>query len=448
MIHIKTDFMATDGEIYLKDFNNKKDLYIKRPPYQRKNVWPPIKKQKFIESLFRKYFVPRIILREVVPKEGVLKFDVIDGQQRITAIQEFFKDGFKTPLVLNEINDKFGGRLFSKMEPEVQEYFEELVLPCSKIGIINDPHNKKHQMIVSGIFQRLNSGVPLSNFEIEHSKLYSASRNFIVKYADDISFNDEEYLSKDENPDRHKFFKIIKQNNDRLQNLALLARFLIIEFEDGPSELKDTEITKLMDHYSNMSLSEFEKKKEVINCLNMLKILYEIFNDQKFKDKKGEAIMLSREYFIISTYILLRKLNSKKYNFGKNNYPEFREFIFDFFSRWIKQDDEDDEIIRFSNKRQQDKASLISRDMIITSSFFAKCPHIAELDEKRAFNLKDKIEIFRKAGGICQNCQKGIPWAEFEADHIVPHSKTGRSIVENGQLLCIECNRKKGAKLE
>ena len=446
MIHIKQDFGYNDSNISLKNFCNKTDLYIKRPPYQRKSVWTLAKKQKFVDSLFRKYFIPRIILREVIPTEGVQKFDVIDGQQRITAIQEFFKGEFKTPLSLNKINNEFGGRSFLEMTPEVQEYFEELELPCTKIGMINDPYNKKHQKIVAGIFERLNSGVSLSNIEIEHSKLYSAPRNFIVKYADDISFDNEEYTSKEDNPNRHLFFKIIKQNNTRLQNLALLAKFLIIEFENGPSEVNDVEIAKLMNNYPDTSLDEFELKKEVINCKKMLGVLYEIFNHDKFLNKNGKAIMLSSEYFILSTYILLRKLSSEKYNFGRKNYEEFRDFIFEFFSRWINQEENDDEVTKFSNKRQQDKSSTISRDIILTAFFFEKCPHIAELDEKRSFELKDKIKIFRKDKGICQNCEKEISWAEFEADHIVPHSKTGRSVVENGQLLCIGCNRSKGAK--
>lgn len=35
---------------------------------------------------------------------------------------------------------------------------------------------------------------------------------------------------------------------------------------------------------------------------------------------------------------------------------------------------------------------------------------------------------------------------EMEADHIVPWSKGGRTVIENGQLLCRDCNRRKSAK--
>lgn len=445
MLDIKDRFHVEETSIHLEDFDKKRLLYIKRPPYQRKNVWPIPKQQKFIESLFRKYFIPRIVLRTVVPKLGVQKFDIIDGQQRVLSIQNFFRDKFETPLSLNQLKKGLGGKKYNDLPPEAKEYFREQELKATRIITITNPKDKEHQKLVADIFWRLNEGISLSNIEKEHSKIYSAFRNFVVKYADDISFNDDDYIEVDSNPTRHNFFKIIGQKNDRLQNLALLSRFLLIEFANGPTELKDDEITKFMDKYQDYSLEEFEKIKEVEQCKKMLDILFKVFNADKFKDKKGNIILLTREYFIISVYILLRDLCSSKYNFNKENYEEFRKFIDDFFKRWKKQDEKDYEIIRFSNKRQQDKNSAISRDIILKKAFFKDNFNIEKLDSKRNFKLWERIEIYQRDGGICQECKKEIPWKDFDADHVVPHSKTGKTDYEkNGRLLCSHCNRSKG----
>lgn len=451
MLDIKDKFHVEEDAIHLKDLDKKRELYIKRPPYQRKNVWPIPKQQKFIESIFRKYFVPRIVLRTIVPKLGIQKFDVVDGQQRILSIQNFFNNKFKTPLSLNELKEGLGGKFYSKepsLSKESREYIEERPLKATIIKTIDNPHDKKHQKMVADIFWRLNEGVALSNIEKEHSKIYSAFRNFIVNHADDISFDNQNYIEKESNPVRHNFFKILGQKNDRLQNLALLSRFLIIEFNNGPSELKDVEISKFMDKYQNLSLDEFEELKEVKNCKRMLNILFQIFDKDKFKDKKGKVLLLTREYFIISVYLLLKDLSSGRYNFNRENYEDFRKFIDDFFKRWKKQDEKDYEIIKFSNKRQQDRNSTISRDIILKKGFFKKNQDIEKLDPKRNFKLWERIEIYQREQGICQKCKKEIPWSEFEADHVMPHSKKGGSTLDNAQLLCTKCNRSKSNKLE
>ena len=78
--------------------------------------------------------------------------------------------------------------------------------------------------------------------EIAHAKLSSLSRNFIVKYSDDETFNFDKYEPVDENKDKHKFFRIIERGNDRMQHLSLMTRLLLIEEADGYAELKDSAV--------------------------------------------------------------------------------------------------------------------------------------------------------------------------------------------------------------
>jgi len=41
-------------------------------------------------------------------------------------------------------------------------------------------------------------------------------------------------------PHRHKFFEIINVDNDRLDHLGILGRFLLLEENEGPAELGKT----------------------------------------------------------------------------------------------------------------------------------------------------------------------------------------------------------------
>ncbi len=48
------------------------------------------------------------------------------------------------------------------------------------------------------------------------------------------------------------------------------------------------------------------------------------------------------------------------------------------------------------------------------------------------------------SGNYCQKCRKKLD-RNFHADHIVPFSKGGKTILKNAQALCSSCNLKKGS---
>ena len=64
----------------------------------------------------------------------------------------------------------------------------------------------------------------------------------------------------------------------------------------------------------------------------------------------------------------------------------------------------------------------------------------------RTFDENTKRELYEKQGGKCANAKcpqkdKIFELKEMEADHIIPWSNGGKTIKENAQLLCRECNR-------
>jgi hypothetical protein len=74
-------------------------------------------------------------------------------------------------------------------------------------------------------------------------------------------------------------------------------------------------------------------------------------------------------------------------------------------------------------------------------------PFILTGDEKslslRAFSESQKREAYERQKGICPKCGKHFPIEQMEADHITPWSKGGKTIPENCQMLCKDCNRRK-----
>ena len=77
-------------------------------------------------------------------------------------------------------------------------------------------------------------------------------------------------------------------------------------------------------------------------------------------------------------------------------------------------------------------------------------PYVLDRDEHhlgiRAFDDNTKREVYERQQGICKICGKHFEIEQMEADHITPWKEGGRTIAENCQMLCRECNRRKSAK--
>lgn len=61
----------------------------------------------------------------------------------------------------------------------------------------------------------------------------------------------------------------------------------------------------------------------------------------------------------------------------------------------------------------------------------------------RKFTDTEKRTMYEKQLGICPMCHNRYEFEEMHADHIIPWSKGGKTTLDNGQMLCRDCNLKK-----
>lgn len=64
----------------------------------------------------------------------------------------------------------------------------------------------------------------------------------------------------------------------------------------------------------------------------------------------------------------------------------------------------------------------------------------------RAFTDAQRQATYERQQGICPICGRHFELEDMDADHITPWSKGGHTLLENCQMLCKECNRRKGSK--
>jgi hypothetical protein len=77
-------------------------------------------------------------------------------------------------------------------------------------------------------------------------------------------------------------------------------------------------------------------------------------------------------------------------------------------------------------------------------------PYIITGDEKylsiRAFTDSQKRAAYEKQNGKCKICKEKFDIDEMEGDHITPWSEGGKTLPDNFQMLCKDCNRRKSNK--
>ncbi|MCY3819937.1 MAG: HNH endonuclease [Gammaproteobacteria bacterium] len=77
-------------------------------------------------------------------------------------------------------------------------------------------------------------------------------------------------------------------------------------------------------------------------------------------------------------------------------------------------------------------------------------PYLLTREERhlsiRAFTAAMKQKAFELQDGICKSCSKEFELSQMEADHITPWAEGGRTVEDNCQMLCRDCNRRKSDK--
>jgi len=184
---------------------HKMDKLVLQPDFQRLQVWDNKKASLLVESVLLDIPLPVIYLNE----ESDGTFSVVDGQQRLTALFDFFENKFKLNylMVLKEIK----GKKFQDLPQKEKNKFENASIHVIQIKKESSPDIKFE------IFERLNTGsVQLNAQELRNCIYYGEYNNLIKELAREKDFL---YIIKLSEP--HK----------RMKDVELVLRFLAFQHQ-------------------------------------------------------------------------------------------------------------------------------------------------------------------------------------------------------------------------
>ncbi|MFM6454831.1 MAG: DUF262 domain-containing protein, partial [Planktothrix sp.] len=251
----------------------KKNGYMNvQPVYQRRPRWDDKMKSRLIESFLINIPVPPIILFEI----DYNSYEVMDGQQRITAIKEFYENKLK--LTGLELWPEINGRTYDQLPIKVKAGIDRRSI--SSIVIIaestSDPETAL--FLKQKSFERFNTGgVDLSQQEVRNCLYHGKFNSLLLELSRNPIFTQSWGIPTDENdPD-------LLNNNlyKKMEDAELVLRFFALRNVDHFQRGMEGFLDLYMIKSSNFSDEDILILKEVF--LKTINLAYQIYNDNLFK---------------------------------------------------------------------------------------------------------------------------------------------------------------------
>jgi hypothetical protein len=146
-----------------------------RPLFQRRRRWDQVRQSQLIESFIMNLPVPPVFLYE----SNYNTFEVMDGQQRITAILDFYEG--RLTLKGLERWPELNGRTYSQLPSNVRAGIDRRSISSIVLLKESAPTDEEAILIKQLLFERLNTGgVKLAPQEIRNA-LYQNDFNRLIR---------------------------------------------------------------------------------------------------------------------------------------------------------------------------------------------------------------------------------------------------------------------------
>ena len=357
-----------------------------QPKYQREFVYDDLRQKKVINSIINNFPINVMYWVEISDD----KYELLDGQQRTVSICRFVANKFSY-LLLDKATGKSNPVLFSNLSKEKQEQilnYELYVYICE--GTEEETLDRFKTINIAGLTltdQEMRNAIYSGPFIEDLKRYFSKPNCALLKYSD---FSLEKYLSGSRS--RQDYLETALKWVSRRDGHSSIEEFL-------SSHKSDDDASFVFDY--------------VVEVLSWTRRLFVLDKDRKEKYYKREMKGLDWGFL---------------YEEAKKSRPDLigpTETTKENVRRIIERLFEDEDVTK--------KSGVFD--------------YVVRGEEKslslRTFDDKTKTTVYSRQKGICPVCGQHFDIKEMEADHIVPRSKGGRTTIDNCQMLCKSCNRRK-----
>jgi glycosyltransferase involved in cell wall biosynthesis len=403
------------------------------PGFQRRSVWSLKDRSKLIESIIRNYPLPAVFLyrRE---ENGKLIYDVIDSKQRLESILQFM--------------GVIRGKKYS-IKTQLENDYDTLVIDWNYLK------RKGKQSLIEGykiytievdgelseiidLFVRINStGKALTTAEKQHAKFYDSpflkvAASVAAKY---VSFFEKARVLSAGQISRMKHVELVCEimlsigSDDVINKKAALDKVMGKGLTPTQITKQKTKAIRVLKRIAIMFPKLHESRFRQLSDFYVLLVLISKYEEEGLiltdKKRNGLAWDILKEF---SNGVDRARLKQKKVEGLDESDSLYREYLLT--------------VIGATDDISQRRKRMNIIDSLIRNIFLVK-------DKQRAFTKEQRRIIWNSTQErACVECGKVLTWEDFTIDHIDPHGKGGRTVIENASLMCRQHNSAKGNRLK
>jgi hypothetical protein len=261
------------GQISLMDMLGaleRKEIIINRNYQRGSDIWPISARSYFIDTILQNYPFPKIYLYQSFNNETRRPFkELVDGQQRITTISDFYNNKF----ALASTSKQYNGMHYRDLDEDTKRVFLSYQIEHSTI--LSATRAELLEM-----FRRMNAyTAPLKEAEKRHSTYQGAFKWFIAEMAEAFS------------PYLEAYDVLTEKQIARMGDAEFISE-LIVVLEMGIQSKRSSHIEKLYKDYD----FEFPAYSQYA------KIISEFFDSLTFELQPMMGTFLTKSYVVHSLF--------------------------------------------------------------------------------------------------------------------------------------------------
>lgn len=403
------------------------------PGFQRQSVWSWSDRRRLVQSIMSAYPLPSIFLYQRNSK-GRTVYDVLDGKQRLETIFMFTRQGRFKRDAFDVRLDRGDGLEWCdwrdlKRDPNIRHAFETYKIPVTEVT--------GDLAAIIDLFVRINStGKPLTSGEKRHARFYDSA---FLREAERLVGKFRKYLLKE---------KVLTEGQlERMKGTELFSELLMSVHQGGIIN-KKTSLDRAIGNESINGNTLHRLTRELTATVNTMKKVFPDLRTTRFHNsaefysltmlawemKRAGFVLNDRKRNLVAQRIL-RDLSAGvdelRERLKKAQGPKTGAGIYSDYLLTVQGDTDS-------------AASRTRRREILQNLLFSL---FTFKDGKRLFTPEQRRILWHSdQNRMCLGCKKPLSWDNVSVDHILAHTRGGKTTLKNGRLMCRRCNSRRGAR--